>query len=277
MEEKYENFIYKNLQSFSTKKKMSSLRNAMKRRTHKERAQPAKRRKRFGLLEKHKDYVERAKNYRQKRGRIRVLKEKATSRNPDEFYFGMVHSKTTGGVFDASTAGSDGAKLQAATMKLMRTQDASYVRMKRSVEQNKIERLSNGLHFLHGSGKSESGGSESGGARPNKHTIFVDSKEEVDAFDAAKHFQTLPEYVHRTFNRPRLEAKKKKKSEEEEREEESEEEREEESEEESEEEVRTTLVVHGDLDYKSVKRMRKKRDRGYQELGERLDREEMLR
>ena len=34
---------------------MSSLRNAVKRVTHKERAQPAAR-KRFGLLEKHKDY-----------------------------------------------------------------------------------------------------------------------------------------------------------------------------------------------------------------------------
>jgi U3 small nucleolar RNA-associated protein 11 len=86
----------------------ASLRNAMKRRTHKERAQPAKRRKRFGLLEKHKDYVERAKNYRQKRGRLRVLKEKAASRNPDEFYFGMVHGKTNKGVYDAGTQAGNG-------------------------------------------------------------------------------------------------------------------------------------------------------------------------
>ena len=72
---------------------MSSLRNAMKRREHKERAQPASR-KRFGLLEKHKDYVERARDYNKKKKRIKSLKEKAMNRNPDEFYFNMVNSKT---------------------------------------------------------------------------------------------------------------------------------------------------------------------------------------
>eukprot|EP00505_MAST-04D_sp_SCG-Rhode-Island_P006464 Stramenopile-MAST_4_protein_6464 len=55
---------------------MSSLRNAVKRKTHKERAQPSKRAK-FGLLEKSKDYRLRARDYRRKKGRIRVLKEKA--------------------------------------------------------------------------------------------------------------------------------------------------------------------------------------------------------
>ena len=72
---------------------MSSLRNSLHRRNHKERGQPAHR-KRLGILEKHKDYVVRAKDYNSKKERIRKLKQKASERNKDEFYFGMVGKKT---------------------------------------------------------------------------------------------------------------------------------------------------------------------------------------
>jgi len=72
---------------------MSSLRNAVKRKTHKERAQPAKRRH-LGLLEKKKDYLLRAKDYHRKQDRLRILREKAAMRNPDEFYKRMVNSST---------------------------------------------------------------------------------------------------------------------------------------------------------------------------------------
>jgi len=72
---------------------MSSLRNAVRRREHKERSQP-KARQRYGLLEKHKDYVVRAKNYNEKKKKLKSLKEKAFARNPDEFYFKMLTSRT---------------------------------------------------------------------------------------------------------------------------------------------------------------------------------------
>ncbi|XP_028752930.1 probable U3 small nucleolar RNA-associated protein 11 isoform X2 [Neltuma alba] len=56
---------------------MSSFKNAIPRRAHKERAQPSSRKK-FGLLEKHKDYVVRAKAFHKKEEAIRKV-EKLTA------------------------------------------------------------------------------------------------------------------------------------------------------------------------------------------------------
>lgn len=61
--------------------------------THSERAQPTHRKK-LGLLEKHADYVKRARDFHSKEDRIQKLREKAAMRNKDEFYFGMINSKT---------------------------------------------------------------------------------------------------------------------------------------------------------------------------------------
>ena len=71
----------------------SSVRNATHRRTHKERGQLSGR-ERLGLLEKKKDYLLRARDYHFKQKRLKALKEKALARNPDEFYFKMINSKT---------------------------------------------------------------------------------------------------------------------------------------------------------------------------------------
>jgi U3 small nucleolar RNA-associated protein 11 len=71
----------------------SSLKNALHRRNHKERSQLAHRTK-LGILEKHKDYVLRARDYHSKQDRLNRLKQKAAERNKDEFYFSMVREKT---------------------------------------------------------------------------------------------------------------------------------------------------------------------------------------
>jgi len=75
---------------------MSSLRNAVKRKTHKERSQPIARQK-FGLLEKKKDYKERSNDYHKKEDRLRAMSERVEMRNPDEYYFGMNRSKVKDG------------------------------------------------------------------------------------------------------------------------------------------------------------------------------------
>jgi len=81
---------------------MSSMRNSLHRRNHKERSQLSHR-QRFGILEKHKDYVLRARDYHSKQDRIKRLQQKAADRNKDEFYFGMNRERTEVLFFSAST------------------------------------------------------------------------------------------------------------------------------------------------------------------------------
>ena len=82
---------------------MSSLRNAVKRKTHKERAQVGAR-ARHGLLEKRGDYLQRARDFHRKEDAIRTLRERAAMRNEDEFNFKMVNSRTKRGVHVVETA-----------------------------------------------------------------------------------------------------------------------------------------------------------------------------
>lgn len=123
---------------------MSSFRNAIPRRAHKERAQPDARKK-FGILEKHKDYVLRAKAFHQKEEALRKLKEKAEFRNPDEFYFKMVHAKTVNGIHMPP---SEANKYSQEELMLMKTQDMGYILQKIQIEKKKIERLTSVLHTL---------------------------------------------------------------------------------------------------------------------------------
>jgi U3 small nucleolar RNA-associated protein 11 len=124
---------------------MSALRNAVKRKTHKERSQPGERRK-FGLLEKKKDYVLRARDFHKKEDAIKVLKTKAAYKNPDEFYFGMERNRTKDGVHVGRADESN--KYTAEELALMKTQDVKYVALKASVEAKKAEKLRANLHAV---------------------------------------------------------------------------------------------------------------------------------
>ncbi|EUC67536.1 U3 small nucleolar RNA-associated protein Utp11, putative, partial [Rhizoctonia solani AG-3 Rhs1AP] len=112
------------------------LRNSLHRRSHKERSQLAHRSK-LGLLEKHKDYVLRARDYRSKRDRLRILKVKAETKNKDEFYFGMNGRKTEKGV-EYRSRGGEGA-LPEDMVKVLKTQDEGYLRTVRKKGLKRID------------------------------------------------------------------------------------------------------------------------------------------
>ena len=50
------------------------------------------------MLERKKDYKARADDFHRKEKALEALQRKAEERNPDEFYFGMEHARTRGGV-----------------------------------------------------------------------------------------------------------------------------------------------------------------------------------
>ncbi|OQO01915.1 hypothetical protein B0A48_12388 [Cryoendolithus antarcticus] len=123
---------------------MSSMRNAVQRRNHKERAQPAERQK-WGILEKHKDYSLRAKDHNLKKRKLSALKSKAADRNEDEFYFGMMSSQSRNGVKVAKrgeeNAGGGGKTLDMDVVRLMKTQDVGYLRTVLQATRREMEGL----------------------------------------------------------------------------------------------------------------------------------------
>eukprot|EP01024_Parvocaulis_polyphysoides_P009813 TRINITY_DN13187_c0_g1_i2.p1 TRINITY_DN13187_c0_g1~~TRINITY_DN13187_c0_g1_i2.p1 ORF type:complete len:167 (+),score=21.26 TRINITY_DN13187_c0_g1_i2:25-501(+) len=140
---------------------MSSLKNAIKRRTPKERSQPLSR-AHLGLLEKKKDYKKRANEYQKKEEALRKLRRKAEERNPDEFYFSMEYQQTKDGVHIGGDTKGKQTDLSEAEQKLLKSKDLSYILGKMQSEAKKIERLKASLHFLDKNQK------------PAQHIVFVD-------------------------------------------------------------------------------------------------------
>ncbi|KAG6866054.1 hypothetical protein C0991_009151 [Blastosporella zonata] len=114
----------------------SSLRNSIHRRNHKERSQLAHRSK-LGILEKHADYVKRARDYHSKQDRLTRLKQKAAEKNKDEFYFSMRNEKTK--------ANRGNVALPTDVVKVLKTQDENYVRTMRAAGLKKIDKLKSQL------------------------------------------------------------------------------------------------------------------------------------
>ncbi|KAK7418237.1 hypothetical protein QQX98_004021 [Neonectria punicea] len=138
---------------------MSSMRNAVQRRPHRERAQPLERR-RLGLLEKHKDYSLRAKDFNKKKAQLKALRDKASERNEDEFYFGMLSRKGPGSrIMDGrrwtgTVEGDRGNKaMDVDTVRLLKTQDIGYARTMRQVVAKEVARLEEQIVLTRGFSK----------------------------------------------------------------------------------------------------------------------------
>ncbi|EPE08648.1 u3 snornp-associated protein utp11 [Ophiostoma piceae UAMH 11346] len=131
----------------------SSMRNAIQRRSHRERAQPLER-KRLGLLEKHKDYSLRAKDWNKKKATLKSLREKAAERNEDEFSYKMLSRKGTSSslmtgsdekrnrTWNGTVNGDRGFKaMSVETVRLLKTQDIGYLRTVRNVALKEVAKL----------------------------------------------------------------------------------------------------------------------------------------
>lgn len=236
---------------------MSTLRNAAPRRTHLERSQPASRIRSHPLLEKHKDYALRARDHNLKKAKLKTLREKAAGRNEDEFAFGMVGSSgkgkkgsrgagNIGGVAEEDGYGDGGRGLNGrvrkeqeagrglstATVLLLKSQDAGYVRVMRDRVRKQRERLAQSLqmtdgkrdskgavagqgslHVLGADGEGQDNSDDDDYSRPLKsrgkqpdtrrHTVFVNDKIEQSNFSPTAHFNTDEQGLARIYNRPR--------------------------------------------------------------------------
>jgi len=178
---------------------MSSMRNAVQRRPHRERAQPLERR-RLGILEKHKDYSLRAKDYNKKKAQLKSLREKAAERNEDEFYFGMLSRKGPGSRIQdgrrwAGTVDGDrgNKSMDVDTVRLLKTQDVGYLRTMKQVTAKEVAQLeqqvvlSRGLDRLdepEGDDEDEDDDFDAPKRqRPARKIVFMEDEAERDAMD----------------------------------------------------------------------------------------------
>lgn len=142
---------------------MSSMRNAVQRRQHRERGQLQGREK-WGILEKHKDYSLRARDYNAKKAKLKRLEEKVRDRNPDEFAFGMMSSGSNRAGKHGAANRASAAGMSHDAVKLLKTQDAGYLRtvgerVRRQLEKLEQEvRLQDGLQEIFGGKEKEDDG-----------------------------------------------------------------------------------------------------------------------
>ena len=164
----------------------------IKRTAHKERSQPAFR-KHLGALEKHKDYTRRASRRHEKQKKLQNIKRAAAQRNPDEFHIGMtkaIMDVATGKMKRRPQAREENRKKIEKTVE-ENNASCRYLEFKAQEDLRRTKELLEDAVGLD--------------AEPvNTHTVFVDDDDEVLQFNAAKHFDTVPDMLKYPATRGKL-------------------------------------------------------------------------
>jgi U3 small nucleolar RNA-associated protein 11 len=133
---------------------------------YKERVTPASRKK-FGHLERHKDYVERAKDFHHKEDTLKKLRLAAATKNPDEFNRDMLKAQLKNGVhFNANTQGKKTTKVKVRE----NTEDLTHLMYARTHQAKVVEKLRDSLSLTVAK--------EQGNDLKPKITVFTESPEE---------------------------------------------------------------------------------------------------
>ena len=125
------------------------------------------------------DYSLRAKDYNEKKKRLQILRQKAADRNPDEFHFEMISSKTHDHGQKLTDRGN--AVLSQNALKLWKTQDACFLKTMIQKTRKARERLEQ--EFTIGGGKDVGLTGGEYGQVQNRHMCFVDTVEEQKQFN----------------------------------------------------------------------------------------------
>eukprot|EP00461_Guttulinopsis_vulgaris_P001843 UN01844 len=119
---------------------------------------------------------------------IRKLQEKAIQRNPDEFSHKMEQKVTNS---DGHVVNTQQRLRSTAVMKSQKNRDSLFMASKVTAKRKELAHERQALAAIE----------EFDGHKDRKHVIFVDTDKDVANFDAAEHFNTLPELVDRSHNR----------------------------------------------------------------------------
>ena len=124
------------------------------------------------------DYKLRAADHREKKKRLKTLKEIAQDRNPDEFSFGMMSSKVDK---HGRKIGDRGNKaLSVDVVKLLKTQDVGYIRTMLQMIRKEREELEQKMVLEDEEVRVLRDGDK---GKKSSHTVYVGDVEEQEEFD----------------------------------------------------------------------------------------------